>query len=96
MMQEQAIKKANSERYDLDILKNSHFSFNDDGKGGFQVELVYKEPRSMQAKFVKMDQVVLENFDISREVLLEMRRNFAYHSVIIFGMLQFRNYYLVR
>lgn len=48
MMQEQAIKKADSERYDIDILKNSHFSFNDDGKGGFQVELVYKEPRSIQ------------------------------------------------
>ena len=44
---------------------------------------------------MKLDQVVIENFDISRDVLLEMRRNFANHSIVIFGMLQFRVYYLI-
>ena len=43
-----------------------------------------------------MDQIVLENFEISREILSEMRRNFACHSTIIFGMLQFRVHELVK
>ena len=44
MQQDQVIKRAESERYDYEILKNSRFKFNDNGKGGLLVELVYKEP----------------------------------------------------
>ena len=60
------------------------------------VELIYKEPRSLSVRNVKLDQVVLENFEISREILVEMRRYFACHSTIIFGMLQFRVHELVK
>ena len=44
----------------------------------------------------KNDSVVLENFQITREILMEMRRNFAFHSLINFGMLQFRVHQLVK
>ena len=39
---------------------------------------------------------MLENFEISREILSEMRRNYAFQTTIIFGMLQFRVTELVR
>jgi len=95
MQQDQVIKNFDMDRYDYEILKNSQFAFNDNGKGGFFVELVYKEPRSIHLKNVKMDQVVLENFEITREVMTEMRRNFSCHPTIIFGMLHFRVHHLV-
>lgn len=81
------IKRADSERYDFEILKNSLFQFNDNGEGGFLVELIYKEPQSVSRRNMKIDQIVLENFEINREILVEMRRNYACHSTIIFGML---------
>ena len=42
-------------KYDYDILKNSQFQFNDNGQGGFAIELVYKEPRSVNISQKKMD-----------------------------------------
>ena len=39
---------------------------------------------------------MLESFQISREVLAEMRRNFACHSIVIFGQTQFRVFELVK
>ena len=95
MQQDRVIKRADNVRYDYEVLKNSIFSFNDNGKGGYLVELVYKEPRSTTLKNLKLDQVVLENFEITRDVLVEMRRNFACHSTSIFGMLHFRVHELV-
>ena len=96
MQQDNVIKDVDNVKYDYDILKNSQFQFNDNGQGGFAIELVYKEPRSVNISQTKMDQIVLENFEISRDVLCEMRRNFACHSTIPFGMLQFRVYELVK
>ena len=49
MQQDQVIKRIDSDKYDIDVLKNSEFHFSDNGEGGFKVELVYKEPRSMTA-----------------------------------------------
>ena len=96
MQQERVIKRADYARYDIDILKNSLFQFSDNGAGGFAIELVYKEPRAVAIRTKEMDQIVLENFEISREILVEMRRNFACHSTIVFGILEFRVHELVK
>lgn len=39
---------------------------------------------------------MLESFEISRDILNEMRRNYAFETTIIFGMLQFRVQELVK
>lgn len=44
LQQSGVIKKADSIKYDFQVLRDSQFVFNDDGKGGFHVELIYKEP----------------------------------------------------
>lgn len=95
MLRDQVIKSVDSSRYDYDILKHCNFTFNDNGSGGFFIELVYSEPAAISVVKGKADSIVLENFEISRQVLMEMRRNFAFHSMITFGMLQFRVHELV-
>lgn len=94
-MNERVIKKADNNRYDYEILKSSQFNFNDNGKGGFMVEIVYKESRSMSLQNTNMDQVVLGSFEVSRDIFAEMRRNYACNSGIIFGGIQFRVHELV-
>ena len=97
LQQSGVIKKADSIKYDFQVLRDSQFVFNDDGKGGFHVELIYKEPPKLNIQFVRRkEEVVLESFQISREVLAEMRRNFACHSIVIFGQTQFRVFELVK
>ena len=97
LQQSGVIKKADSIRYDFQVLRDSQFVFNDDGKGGFHVELIYKEPPKLNIQFVRRkEEVVLESFDISREMLSEMRRNFSCHSIVTFGQTQFRVFELVK
>lgn len=76
--------------YDFDVLRESKFIFNDNGAGGFNVELSYREPSKVMFDGVLLNQeVVLESFEISRDQLSEMRRNFACQVVAIFGKTKF-------
>lgn len=96
MERDNVIASADVKRYDREILKNSDFQFSDNGDGGFMVQLVYNEPSAMPGEQNQIDNAVLESFEISREILSEMRRNYAFQTTIIFGMLQFRVTELVR
>ena len=96
MERDNVIASADVKRYDREILKNSDFLFSDNGDGGFMVQLVYNEPSAMPGEQNQIDNAVLESFEISREILSEMRRNYAFQTTIIFGMLQFRVTELVR
>lgn len=73
--------------YEFDVLRESRFVFNDNGSGGFHVELSYTEvsPGSTTSQ-----EAVLESFEISREQLAEMRRNFACQVVAIMGKTKFQ------
>ena len=53
------------------------------------MQLVYNELNPL-AITNKPDTAILEEFTITQDNLAEMRRNFAFQSTIIFGMLQFR------
>ena len=89
MEQLRVIKEVDTERYDREILKNSEFQFLDNRMGGFEVQLVYNELNPLVITN-KPDTAILEEFTITQDNLAEMRRNFAFQSTIIFGMLQFR------
>ena len=49
------------------MLRESKFIFNDNGAGGFNVELSYHEPSKVMFGGAKNEVVVLESFEISRE-----------------------------
>lgn len=76
--------------YDFEVLRESKFIFNDNGAGGFNVELSYHEPNKFMSGGDKNEVVVLESFEISREQLCEMRRNFACQVVAILGKTKFQ------
>lgn len=96
MERDNVIKSADAQRYDREILKHSDFQFNDNGNGGFLVQLVYNEPSAIPGNNAKIDDAVLESFEISQDILSEMRRNYGFESTFIFGMLQFNVHELVR
>lgn len=76
-LQQIGVIKEIPNNYDFEVLRESKFIFNDNGAGGFNVELSYHEPNKFMSGGDKNEVVVLESFEISREQLCEMRRNFA-------------------
>jgi len=47
LKRDHVIKSADSSKYDQNVLRDSQFIFNDNGKGGFIVDFIFKEPAKL-------------------------------------------------